>query len=396
MFTNTARRLNDDVDFLPSGATTGGLNWDWRFAKSTYSLSGYWAASSVRGSAEAIDGLQSSAVHYYQRPDADHIEYDPTRTTLNGQAGMVAFSKIGGKRVRFNVNTNFKTPGFDINDVGYVRRADAIQQSAWMQIRWDEPSKWYRTLRINFNQWAGWTFGGDKRFTGGNFNAHIVLPSNWAAGFGLNAEGNGLDDRATRGGPGITSVKGGNVWYYVQSDERKALNGMWQGYYYRDETGSTDVGADPALTWRPTSFLSLSGGVLVPHERRDPVGGEPRRGRFHALRVRTDSPDDRRPDDAGELHDHADVERADLRAAIRLVGRVLQFQTTRTAACRTVQRAVRSDDVRRQSRLHLQVAADDERAAVGVQAGVGALRGLAAGPGGLERRGAVPLPGELL
>jgi hypothetical protein len=36
---------------------------------------------------------------------------------------------------------------------------------------------------------------------------------------------------------------------------------MWQGYYYRDETGSTDVGADPALTWRPTSFLSLSGGV---------------------------------------------------------------------------------------------------------------------------------------
>jgi hypothetical protein len=92
-------------------------------------------------------------------------------------------------------------------------------------------------------------------------NAHLVLLSNWSAGAGVNNEGHGLDDRATRGGPGVTSARGGNVWYYVQSDDRKAVNGAWMGYYYRDETGSTDVGGDPEVTWRPTSFLSLSGGV---------------------------------------------------------------------------------------------------------------------------------------
>ena len=51
-FTNTARRLNDDVSFLPSNATTGGVNWDWRLGK-RYSFTGFWAGSTVRGSASA-------------------------------------------------------------------------------------------------------------------------------------------------------------------------------------------------------------------------------------------------------------------------------------------------------------------------------------------------------
>ncbi len=57
MATATNRRLTADVSFLPSEAYTGGADWDWRMGKKgAYSLAGYWAASTVRGSAEAIDG----------------------------------------------------------------------------------------------------------------------------------------------------------------------------------------------------------------------------------------------------------------------------------------------------------------------------------------------------
>ena len=201
MLTNTARRLNDDVGFLPSGATTGGVNWDWRFDNKRYSVSGYWSGSNVRGSAEAIDALQTSSVHNYQRTDADHVDYDATRTALNGHAGALGFSKIGGKQVRFSFNGSYKTPGFDVNDVGYVRRADTLQQSSWVQFRWDTPKAFYRNIRLNLNQWAGWNFGGEKRFVGTNVNAHIQLKSNWSSGVGFNLEGAGMDDRATRGGP---------------------------------------------------------------------------------------------------------------------------------------------------------------------------------------------------
>src|SRR4029079_1407851 len=102
---------------------TGGLDWDVR-VKKRYAVRGYWAGSHVNGSELAIQQLQESTVHSFQRPDADHVEEDFTRTSLLGNAGSIALSKIAGSKVRFNSNFGFKTPGFDINDLGFLRRAD--------------------------------------------------------------------------------------------------------------------------------------------------------------------------------------------------------------------------------------------------------------------------------
>jgi hypothetical protein len=261
MLTNTARRVTPEVGYLPSSATTGGVNWDWRLNDPRYAVTGYWAGSTIQGGSDAIDALQQSAVHYYQRPDAGYLDYDPSATSMSGHAGMLGVQKVGGQKVRFSFAGTYKTPGFEVNDVGYMRRADAIQQSSWVQFRWDTPTTWYRSFRLNLNQWAGWNFGGDTRFTGANVNAHITFPSNWAAGSGFNLEGAGIDDRATRGGPSMLSKRGANVWYYVRSDGRKAVNGGWMGLYFRDEAGSTAWRADPEIEWRPTSFLALSLGI---------------------------------------------------------------------------------------------------------------------------------------
>jgi len=261
MLTSTNRKLTSDVSFLPSNAVTGGVNWDWRLKDPRYSLAGYWAGSSVTGSTEAIGELQQSAVHNYQRPDATHVEYDPARTSLTGMAGSLGAQKIGGERVRFSFNGSFKTPGFDVNDLGYERSADDISQSAWTQFRWETPTRVYRSFRFNLNQWADWNFDGDARVKGGNVNAHIVLNSNWAAGAGFNVQTAGIDDRTTRGGPSYRTKSGHSLWYYVQTDSRKAVNGIWQSFTFRDEKGATDWGADPEVTFRPTTFLSISAGV---------------------------------------------------------------------------------------------------------------------------------------
>ncbi|MFB3854770.1 MAG: DUF5916 domain-containing protein [Vicinamibacterales bacterium] len=269
MVTSTARRFSPDLPDLPASATTGGVNWDWRLGSQRYSITGYWAGSTVRGDSAAIDALQRNAVHNYQRPDAEHLAYDPTRTSLNGHAGMVSFQKIGGARLRFSFNGGYKTPGFDINDIGYVKRADTVQQSGWVQIRWDTPTRVYRSFRLNLNEWAGWNFGGESRFQGANVNAHVVLASNWAAGAGFNVENSGLDDRATRGGPAIRSKRGWNVWYYVQTDDRKMVHASWQGFNWADESDSSAFGFDPSITFRPTSFLSVSSGIHFEKQNED-------------------------------------------------------------------------------------------------------------------------------
>ncbi len=267
--THTARRLDGDTTDLASDATTGGVNWDWRLNDPRYAVTGYWAGSTIHGSPSAIDELQRDAVHYFQRPDGGYLDYDPSKTSINGQAGSLGVQKIGGSTVRFSFNGSYKTPGFDVNDVGYLRRADQITQSAWVQFRWDTPTAFYRSVRLNLNQWAGWNFGGDCLFRGANVNTQVVLTSNWSVGAGFNLDGAAVDDRGTRGGPAIRSKSDGNMWYFVSSDTRKPVNGTWQGFVYRDQVGDYSWGAMPEITVRPTASLSLTSGLQVQRINED-------------------------------------------------------------------------------------------------------------------------------
>jgi hypothetical protein len=268
MTTFTNRRLDAAVRFLPGQAYTGGLDWDWRLS-SRYAIQGYWAGSTVRGDAEAIDELQTNNRHSFQRPDAEHLDYDPTRTSLDGQSGLFAISKIGGERVRFNSNAAFKSPGFDINDAGFFRRADQVTESNWIQIRWDKPSKRLRSFRINFNQWAGWNYGGDNLFGGGNINAHWSFQNNWRTGMGVNGNRGGFDDRLTRGGPGALGNAHIGVWHYVEGDDRKRVFANYFGYYQNDFRRSRYFEGNPGFTLRPSPALSVTLGMRYARNRDD-------------------------------------------------------------------------------------------------------------------------------
>jgi Domain of unknown function (DUF5916)/Carbohydrate family 9 binding domain-like len=261
LMTSTNRRLPDELRTIAGSAITGGVDGDWRLRGGRYSLSGYWAGSSVRGTAESIDLLQRSNVHSFQRPDATHLSYDPTRRSLLGHAGAVNFGKISGQRTRFSSNLAFKSPGFDINDVGFLSRADEVTQSHWVQLRRDTPGKYIRNVRVNLNQWAGWNVGGDRRYTGVNVNAHAVLVSNWSLGGGVNVNTRGFSDRLTRGGPGGYVNGSLSQWSYLNTDDRKAVQGYVNVSSFSDRAGSRGWNVSPGLTWRPQSALSVSGGL---------------------------------------------------------------------------------------------------------------------------------------
>jgi hypothetical protein len=260
MATATRRQLTDELRFLPEAAMTGGLDGVWRLGDQ-YSVNGFWAGSSVRGSAGAISRLQLNSVHGFQRPDAGYLDYDPARTSLNGHAGQVSFGKVAGRSTRFNVNASYKTPGFDINDLGFQQRADDISQSAWFQVRDSSPGRIVRDFSINFNQWAGWNFGGDLRFWGGNVNARWEFTNNWSFSTGVNYNGRGLADRPTRGGPAIYTNAAVNQWVYMQTDNRKPVFGSLNAFWYKDGHGAWQSDLSPQVTIRPSSALLVSAGI---------------------------------------------------------------------------------------------------------------------------------------
>jgi hypothetical protein len=262
MATSTNRNLDPATRFLPGRAYTGGLDLDWRLGPK-YSIRGYLAGSSIHGDAAAIDALQRSNVHSFQRPDSDTLEYDPSRLTLNGYGGSASLSKIGGERVRFTSIVGVRSPGFDINDVGFLQRADQRSMTNWVQVRYEKPSKYLRSFRYNLNQWAGWNSDGDRISGGYNVNAHAVFKNNWATGMGGNLNPQSFDDRATRGGPGVYGNFQRSIWHYVESDERPAVSGGMFTFVSSDGKGTTYKDFNPSLSYRPSSFLKITGGVHI-------------------------------------------------------------------------------------------------------------------------------------
>lgn len=259
MLTSTNRKLQPSLSFLPEDAYSGGIDYDIRLSP-RYNFAGFWAGSRVEGSTAAISRLQLGTVHAFQRPDADHVDFDPSRTTLTGHAGSVSFGKIGGEKTRFNANYGFKSPGFEINDLGFQRRADERYASHWFQIRDNVPGRFTRSFFLNVNQYASWNFGGDRLFSGGNVNMHWTWKNYYSTSLGINVNAAPFRDRITRGGPGVRGNSTLASWQNFGTDGRKAVSAFWNSYLESDRQGTTRVNMGPLVTWRPTSATSVSTG----------------------------------------------------------------------------------------------------------------------------------------
>ena len=263
ILTTTNRSLVDAVSFLPDSAVTGGVDYNWRIGK-RWGLNGYWAGSQVSGSIEAIDALQRNNVHSFQRPDADHVELDPFAASMRGHSGNINFNKLAGERTRLNLNLGYRTPGFEVNDLGFERRADEIPQNSWVQIRWDKPGKYTRNIRLNFNQWSGFNFDGDRLNLGGNINLHSQFTNLWNSGGGINYNARNFDDRLTRGGPGGYTLPNVNGWYYLSTDDRKKASFNWNFNFFRTSR-SNGFAVEPRIVVRPTAAFSAEFGILFDH-----------------------------------------------------------------------------------------------------------------------------------
>lgn len=259
--TATVRNLPGDgqLDYLHDQAYTGGLNWRHRFADNRYSLSGWVAGSYVAGTPEAIDRTQTSSARYFQRPDNDYVTYDPTRTGLSGLGALLGFEKISGDW-RFMIGGDTRSPGFEVNDLGFQRQVDETSQMFWMQRRWVQPGKVFRSVYVNLNQWGGWNYGWDRLYTGGNVNAHFTLLNYWSWGVGINRNIPGLSTGALRGGPAMKTPGNWNGWFNASTDSRKAVRvdvgGSWFAQPEANDTHGWGLWGTVAL--RPAANVDLS------------------------------------------------------------------------------------------------------------------------------------------
>ena len=261
IFTATNRSVDAEgpLFFLPSAAYSGGLDFRHRFGNGDYQLNGYLLGSHVRGNPDALAGLQLSSTHYFQRPDASHVEFDPARTSLTGTAASLEFGKTGGGKWRWGVIGNARSPGFDVNAIGFQQRADRAVAVAWTSYDQYEQKGSLRNWSMSLNGWSGWSFGGERIVTGWNANGNFQLTNFWGGYAGFGTQLPALSPTALRGGPGLSTPPSYNSWFGFFSDSRKpvrvGLNANFGGEW---GTGSDRFSLSPNVTVQPSSRVQFS------------------------------------------------------------------------------------------------------------------------------------------
>ncbi|HEX6316190.1 MAG TPA: DUF5916 domain-containing protein [Gemmatimonadaceae bacterium] len=254
--------VNRDLDptaeqYLRSAGYTAGVDGRHRFgAGGNYQLSGSAVGSIVRGSEESIAATQRSSVHYYQRPD-DDVAYDPTRTELSGYALNVGLNKNGGGITRFWTGGWYKSPGLEVNDVGFMTNVNNMGWSNWFALVYQEPKYFYRRLQVNFNQWNSFMVDGTNTGVGGNINLNVNFKNMWFAYAGIGGERASVCGACLRGGPYFNEDAVLNSWFGFSGDSRKSIvPGMNMHYNRRDGGLSYNYGLNPYFNIRVASRFS--------------------------------------------------------------------------------------------------------------------------------------------
>lgn len=256
--------------YLHRSAYSGGVDARWRF-RGRFEVSGSLDMSRVAGEPAAIALTQQDPVHLYQRPDGP-LTFDSARTSLGGTNQEIRFAKVGGKRLHFETAYQRRSPGFEINDIGFLRQADQQEWTSWANLTFNEPNGIFQQLRWNFNNWEYWSAAGLPTERAFNTNVHIQFTNRWWLHVGgtFGQVGATYCDRCARGGPAVRQDPYLSPWITIEGDDRRPLVPTLSANYTRGDQGHSEtIDLSPELALKVSSRFTTSLSAAVNHNKND-------------------------------------------------------------------------------------------------------------------------------
>ncbi len=257
--------------YLLSKAYVGAIDFRHRLLSNTYEISGSFDQSRVEGSRAVLRAIQTNGVHNFQRPDAS-LPYNPDRTVLGGDAEEFKFGKIGGQHLMFESSYLRRSPGFDSNELGFLRRADQQSWSTWVGFFDRKATKYYTRFQLNNNWWQFWTADGLPQERAYNYNTHITLKNNWGLHQGgtIGQLGTTYDDRLARGGPAVRQDRYISPWLSINGDDRRWIVPYFNSSYFRGSGGrSSSVNFSPEIDFKAFGKFSSAISLNWSHDIAD-------------------------------------------------------------------------------------------------------------------------------
>jgi len=260
IFTSVQRRIKKNhLDFMPKSAYSGGLDGTVQWGNRTYYINGKGVFSHIIGHQDAIIRLQESAVHNFQRTDASHIEVDSTKTSLTGSGGEFEIGRGGNGRWRFEESFAWRSPGLELNDIGFLQHADIIEQSTDIAYVVTEPSGVLNNYEISFEQSNHWTFNKVSLYAAFELFGSVRFNNFWSMHGNIERETGWLHPYRLRGGPAMRLPDATHFHYHLFSDSRKRIQwniGYFQSLFNDGSSGYWNLMGN--FYWRISDKLDFS------------------------------------------------------------------------------------------------------------------------------------------
>ncbi|PZX20720.1 hypothetical protein LX69_00145 [Breznakibacter xylanolyticus] len=267
IISSTQRSIQVEHD-LARSATTGGIDFFHHWADKNYFAKGSLIGSRVNGNAASVLALQESSSRYYQRTGAAHLEIDSALTRLSGMGSTFSIGKTARGRWRYSTGYDWRTPGLELNDLGYLTQADRITWESNLEYVVTEPHAFFRDWGAWLYEGESWTTGGEHLWSGFYGGGWMGFKNKWSVNLQLGRVLSHVDPHLLRGGPAVNVP---NYWTPIvnfSTDGSKTIT-MNMGYNgtLSDDGVSFSHSFSPTLSFKIGQTLNLSSGIAFSKSR---------------------------------------------------------------------------------------------------------------------------------
>lgn len=229
VFTSVLRAQHETTDFLHQSAHSGGIDFLHQWQDRNWYVGANLVMSHVNGTQESILRTQRSIPHLFQR-GAAHVQVDSTKTSLTGTGGDIKIGKAGQGHIQAEAGITWRSPNLELNDIGFMREADIIQQYSGVFYRSINSFGAFREARIGYQHWLNWDFEGNLNYVDWDISTDATFQNNWSATLGFFSQPHTYSKSILQGGPRMKLANQHGFWWSLNSDSRKKFYVTYSGW----------------------------------------------------------------------------------------------------------------------------------------------------------------------
>jgi hypothetical protein len=265
VLTAVHRNVDDNVAraSLRSDALASGVDFRHEFANRTWVIRGDAEASRIAGTPASIIAVQTASNHYFQRPDATHLEVDTNATSLFGYSTSLNLQKQGGEHWRGELAGALTSPGYEVNDLGFSYRTDRRDAQGVLTYQQNRPGPHVRRWVTRNSVRSEHNYAWEPILTFATTTFFVQSLTYWSLNANVARFFRAYDDRLTRGGPIAIRPGWTSFSVFAQSDPRLPVTLQTSGSYTRTEANGWSQFFSFAVGFKSSTWWNLSVGPYL-------------------------------------------------------------------------------------------------------------------------------------